>query len=371
MTIMRLIAVALGHARRRLVLSFASFLIAGLAAGAVVYLIGDSTQRSNRLLDSLNSPDVRSVTIRANSDNLDEDLLPAGTVRHIAMLPGVERALGLSKVQSATTANVADKDVSVGYFVGTPLNGEAPYQLTSGRFAQPGESIASITAADRLRLAVPTASQIRVRDNIVPVVGTFTAPDLGAITNLLNTSVFSPAAADASGYFVLVLIVRQPSDVVAVVDAARVLLSQFGVNRYTTEYDPRAAEIESLVAAAGRSGARSTALAIVALAGLIEAAVAFMNAVLQRREIARRRALGFTRGMVFGGLVIEGAVLSGVGATIGSLTAAIVLAGNEHGFTFVQPIATAGFLGLIGIIATLPGGALGAFQDPARILRVP
>lgn len=371
MTIMRLIAVALGHARRRLVLSLASFLIAGLAAGAVVYLIGDSTQRSNRLLDSLNSPDVRSVTIRAKSDAYDEDLLPASTVRHIVMLPGVERALGLSKVRSATTANVTNEDVPVGYFVGAPLKGEVPYQLTGGRLAQLGESIASTIAADRLRLAVPTASQIRVRDNIVPVVGTFTAAGLGAITDLLNTSVFSPAAEDVSGYFVLVLIVRQPSDVVAVVDAARLLLNEFGVDHFTTEYDPRAAEIESLVAVAGRSGARSTALAIVVLAGIIEAAVAFMNAVLQRREIARRRALGFTRGMVFGALVIEGAVLSGIGAVIGSLTAAIVLAGNEHGLVFAQPIAAAGFLGLIGIFAALPGGALGAFQDPARILRVP
>lgn len=371
MTTLRLIAVALGHARRRIVLSLASFLIAALAAGAVVYLIGDSTQRSNQLLDSLNSPDIRSITLRANSDNLDEDLLPASTVRNIAMLPGVERALGLSKVQSATTANVADDNVSVGYFVGTPLNGETPFQLVSGRVAQPGEAIASESAADQLQLNVPTASQVRVRDALVPVVGTFTAPDLGAITNLLNTSVFSPAAIDVNGYFVLVLIVRQPSDVVAVVEAARILLTEFGVNRYTSEYDPRAAEVESLVAEAGRSRARSTALAIVALAGLIEAAVAFMNAVLQRREIARRRALGFTRGMVLGALVFEGAVLSGVGAAVGSLTAAIVLAGNEQGLVFAQPIATAGLVGLIGIIAAMPGGALGAFQDPARILRVP
>lgn len=371
MTTMRLIAVGLGHARRRLVLSFASFLIAALAAGAVVYLIGDSTQRSNQLLDSLNSPDIRSITFRAISDNLDEDLLPASSVRHIAMLPGVERALGLSKVQSATIANITDNNVSVGYFVGTPLKGEAPYQFTAGRLAQSGEAIASETAANRLRLNVPTASEIRVRDTLIPVVGTYTAPGLGAITDMLNTSVFSPATENASGYFVLVLIVRQPSDVVAVVDAARTLLTEFGVNRYTSEYDPRAAAVESLVAAAGRSGARSTALAIVALAGLIEAAVAFMNAVLQRREIARRRALGFTRSMVLGALVIEGAVLSGAGAAIGSMTAAIVLAGNEHSLVFAQPIATAGLVGLIGVFAALPGGALGAFQDPARILRVP
>ncbi|MFA5774704.1 MAG: hypothetical protein WC864_04920 [Ilumatobacteraceae bacterium] len=371
MTTWRLVAVALGHARRRIVLSLASFLIAALAAGAVVYLIGDSSQRSNQLLDTLNSPEVRSITLRANSDTLNGDLLPENIVRNIAMLPGVEQALGLSKVQSASVANVTDDDASVGYFVGAFLNGETRYQLTSGRHPQFGEAVASENAVDRLRLTVPSASQILVRDALVPVVGTFTASSLGAITNLLNTSVFSPAIEDQNGYFILVLIVRQPSDVVAVVEAARILLTEFGVSRYTSEYDPRAAEVELLVAKAGRSGARSTALAIVALAGLIEAAVAFMNAVLQRREIARRRALGFTRGMVFGVLVIEGAALSGVGAAIGSLTATIVLASNKHSLVFGQPIAAACFMALIGVIAALPGGALGAFQDPARILRVP
>ena len=371
MTLFRLVAIAFGHARRRLVLSIAAALVAAVAAGGVVYLIGDSTRRSDELLMTLNSPGVRSITVRANSDATDAELLPSRLVGDIAGLPAVDRAVGLSRVQSATTAGVRDAQVSVGYFVAATLKGEPPYELTGGRLPIVGEAITSASAAVRLRLTVPTASETRVDDERVPIVGTFDAPGLGAITDLLDASLLSPAPPDVSGYFVVVLIVHAPADVTPVIDATAELLGEFGSNRYTVEYDARAAEIETLVAASGRSGARSTAIAIMAIGALVEAAVAFVNAVLQRREIARRRALGFTRSMVFGALVIESAVLTGIGASAGAFAAAVVLSTEHVGINLAQPLAAAGFVSLIGVLAALPGGALAAFQDPARILRVP
>ena len=373
MTPVRLVALAIGHARRRLILSFAAGLIAALAAGGVVYLIGDSVHRSNELLTTLNSPDVRSVTIRANSDQTDQDLLPARTVDHIATLPGVERAIALSRVASATTSAVNDPTVTVGYFTGTALTGDPPYQLTAGRQPLPGEAIVSTSAATRLRLDTPTASQINVDNTPIATVGTYTAPDLGQITELLNTSVFTPDTATPTGYFLTVIIVRQPSDVTAVVDATAQLLDEFGTDHYTVEYDDRAAAIEQLVSASGRSGARSTAIAILAISALVEAAIAFINAILQRREIARRRALGFTRTMVFSTLIIETGLTAAIGAAIGTTAATVALnlttTTNNIGIT--QPLATATLITLIALAATIPAGALAAHQDPARILRVP
>jgi len=372
-TLVRLFAVAIGHARRRLVLSAAAALVAALAAGGVVYLIGDSVQRSNQLLTDLNSPDVRSITIRANSDQTARDLLPARTVADIAALPGVERAVGLSKVNSATSSVVNDPAVTVGYFIGATLTGDPPYRLTAGREPRPGEAIVSTTAADRLRLGTPTAGQIRVDNNLVATVGIYRAPDLGAITDLLDTSVLSPQTNYDAGYFLAVIIVRQPSDVTVVVDATAQLLNQFGNNHYTIQYDERAATVEQLVSKAGRSGVRSTAIAILAISALIEAAIAFLNATLQRREIARRRALGFTRAMVFGTLMIEGGLIATVGAAIGATVATLTLSltTQPNNTDLSQPLATGALIALIALAATIPGGALAAYQDPARILRVP
>lgn len=371
MTVLRLVALALGHARRRMILSLAATLVAAVAAGGVVYLIGDSTQRSNELLTTLNSPSVRSITIRANTDTTAADLLPARAVTNIAGLEGVDRAVGLSRVQSATTARLRDTQVSVGYFVTATLKGEPPYRLTGGRAPRTGEAITSSSAATRLRLSVPTSAETRVDDELVPIVGTFDAPGLGAITDLFDASLLSPAPSNASGFFVVVLIVHAPADVISVIDATERLLGEFGSNRYSVEYDARAAEVETLVATSGRSGVRSTAIAIMVIGALVEAAVAFVNAVLQRREIARRRALGFTRSMVFGALVIESAVLTGIGATLGAFAATVTLSTGAGAIDLAQPLAAAGFVSLIGVFAALPGGALAAFQDPARILRVP
>lgn len=370
MTPLRLIAAALGHARRRLAVSMIVVLIAGLASGGVVYLIGDSTQRSNTLLADLNSPNVRSVTIRATSDT-EQGRLPDRTVQWISQLSGVDRAVGLSNVQSVSIAGIDDSTVSVGYFTVTTLTGDPPYELTAGRPPSSSEAIASKPAAQRLRLDVPTASQIQLDDNLIPVVGTYQTSELGAISDLLDQSLLTPTPTAPTGYALLVMVARQPADVTAVVDAATRLLTEFGTDRYTVEFDARAAEVETLVASAGRSNVRSTAIGIVAITAVIDAAIAFVTAALQRREIARRRALGFTRTAVFATLVIEGGILSGIGAALGSATAALILSADPAGFDNGQPIAAAGLIALIGIVATIPGGALAAYQDPARILRVP
>ena len=199
------------------------------------------------------------------------------------------------------------------------------------------------------------------------------APDLGAITDLLDTSVLSPQTNYDAGYFLAVIIVRQPSDVTVVVDATARLLNQFGNDHYTIQYDERAATVEQLVSKAGRSGVRSTAIAILAISALIEAAIAFLNATLQRREIARRRALGFTRAMVFGTLMIEGGLIATVGAAIGATVATLTLSltTQPNNTDLSQPLATGALIALIALAATIPGGALAAYQDPARILRVP
>ena len=371
MTITRLVVVALGHARRRPALSVVALVIAALANGSVVYLIGDTTQRNNNLLASLRTAKVRSVIVRAKQDRTPTDLLPASALRNLAALPAVERAVALSKVKSATVAGVQENQVAVGFFSGYPLKGGDPYRLVGGRPPQMGEAIVSLAAAERLRLNVPTASELRLDQDIIPTVGTYETPDLGAITDLLNVSTYTAAPSDSASYFALVMVVSEPADVRVTVEAVRKLLAQFGSDRYTVEYEASAADVQAVVANAGRSAVRSTALAIVLVAALMETAVAFVNALLQRREIARRRALGFGRSHVLAALIIEGTVLSAVGASVGAFVALALFAARSQVLAWSQPLASIGFITFVGVVAAIPAGALAAYQDPARILRVP
>ena len=351
-------------------MSLASVSIGAMAAGGVVFLIGETTAHSNELLSNLSSPNARSITLRATSADLPSDLLPASAVSNIVALPGVESALVLSKVQSATTT-YGDPTVSVGFFEYSTAKGPDPFSVVGGRDALRGEALVSPVAAHRLRLVESSAGVVLAQDRKVPIVGSFEARQLGAIYDLIHDSVITPAPRSTTGAFILVLLVRAPADVRAVVTASTQLLTSFGTDRVTIEYDQRAAEVERLVARSGRSGAHTTAMAILLLAALVEAAIAFINAILQRRDIARRRALGHSRAMVFGSLVIEGTTLTGTGAVLGALGAFATLHVQRGISVGGHAAATAMLVTLIGVVATVPGGLVAAVQDPARILRVP
>jgi putative ABC transport system permease protein len=367
----RLASGAASHAVRRPLLSLSALIVTGVASAAVVFLIGSTTSQSNDLVASLRSADVRSIVVRAQDPAAP---LPGGLVNTIADLPAVDAAVALSKVRSATTAAVADASVTVGFFDGVVLTeqvGDPVIQMVTGRLAATGEAVVSVDAARALRLAIPGAGALLVDDERVGVVGAYRATGLGAISDFLDRSVLTPAAADASGYFSVLLVVREPSDVERSVDAIGRLLAAYGTERYTVDFDDRAGDIESLVAESGRAGVRTTAVSVVTIAALIQICVAFLNASLQRREIARRRALGYARRHVLAAIVGEAAALGSVAAVIGVVAGLTLLAVRGYDADIGQAAATAGFVALVGAVAALPGGALGAVQDPARILRVP
>jgi ABC-type antimicrobial peptide transport system permease subunit len=93
--------------------------------------------------------------------------------------------------------------------------------------------------------------------------------------------------------------------------------------------------------------------------------------LLQRRENARRRALGFTRTEIVALGIIETALLSTIGATVGISAASARLYRFGTITKPAQVFATFGFLTLLAMLAAIPGSANAALQDPARILRVP
>ncbi len=370
MILFRLLAAAADHIRRRWPLALVAATAAALAAGGVVFLVGDSVSRNEDLVRSLRSPMVRTITFRAEDDTA-EPLLPGVAVNDLAQLDGVEHAVAFSKVRSASVAGFEDPSVSVGFFTAVALRGGSPYQLVSGREPGPGEVIVSRFAAEQLRLTQTAAGAIQVGGEVVAVVGSYESSNLGGITDLLDRSVVAPASATSGGFFSLVVVVREPADVATVVDSARLLLARHSTATYTVDFDENAIAVEALVARTGNSNVQSTALGIVLVGALVEMLVAFLNALLQRREIARRRALGYTRGQVLGTLVIEGTLLSIAGGLVGMAVALAALVANGEAVQLGQSLSTVALITVIGAVATVPGGALGAFQDPARILRVP
>jgi putative ABC transport system permease protein len=371
MIVTRILGVAVGHARRRPGLTGAAFLIAVVGAGALTYIVGDTAARNAQLLQELRSPTARSILIRTQTTQPPTLFDPLATT-NLAALPGVEYAVGLSPVTSATNAAIPGSQGTIGFFELTVLAGDAPFEITAGRAPSEREAIISGPGAQRLSATVPLASAIIAADTTYAVVGTYITPDHGQISQLLTSSAITVKEPNAHGYSLIALTVRQPADLAAVVQALPVLFSDLIPTDYTAEYDTRLDNIEITISKSGRQSIRSTALALTALGGIIQAIVTAVNALTQRREIARRRALGATRSMILSTLVVEAAAIGTAGAFAGSAIAAIVL--NARYDTTVDlglPVAAAIFVALTAAVAAVPGAYFGAYQDPAAVLRVP
>jgi hypothetical protein len=345
-------------------------LVAGGVTAGVLLMVGQATDRADRLLTSLQSPAARSIVLRASNPR-GGALIPARAAQILADLDGVERAMAVAPTRTATIAAVTDYDVALGFVPTRVLKGPDPLTLVGGRQpARAGEALASASAAAilRMRFFTGTAS---VDGTVVPIVGIYRNIVAGAFGEYLDRSLVSLLPTDTTTYAGLILIVDSPADVPAVVGVIASVLGPGSADRFTVDYDPRAADVESTVAAAGRSNVRSTALLICGVGSLVLALVSFLNALLQRRELARRRALGHSANTVMATLLVEGALLSFVGALAGAGLAASATAIDGGAIRLGLVASAVGFFTLLGMASAIPGGAFGAFQDPARILRVP
>ena len=363
---MRIVRLALGHARRRVAMSAASVVLPAVMAGAIVTLTGDATRRADSLLAQLRDAKARSIVLR--SSNPDKRVAP-GIARALASLPGVELAIGFPTAQSVTAPGLHDPAASVGLVAVDTLAGTLPMHVTSGRMPGVGEVIASAGARRSLRMTEPLATGVSTNDGVLPVVGTFEFDDRGAISDLLANAVLGPGRSGTESYSTLAILVREPADVRVVADAVgRLVPDREGIS---LDFEARSANIEKLVASAGKRNVASLALAVVLTGALIEIASSLLSSLLQRRENARRRALGFSRTEIVLLGLVEAGILSGVGASLGTALAALRLAHEHAPVRVAQLGATIGLLFLLAVIASIPGGANSALQDPARILRVP
>lgn len=364
-----LMRTACAHAVRRWPVTLVSIVIASLVAGSTTYLIGAAAERNADLVEALRAPEVRSITVR--SDGNAGRGLDAFAAKSIAQLPGVERAVALSRVATGTIAPYRDREIAVGYFEVVTLAGQPPYDLIAGRSPLPGEAITSAAAARQLRLTEQSAGSILVDETIVPIVGTYTVADLGTLSDLLEPSVLTLGASEQHTYHSLVLLVREPSDVAVVVDAIGTLLAPLGLDSFTVDFDSRASDVQALVAASGNESARTTAVTLVSAGAIITAAIALLSALLQRRDNARRRALGYRRSHIMAITIFEALGVSTAGAIGGVTIAHVALAVDQAQLPAGQLIATVAFVACVGTVSAVPGGLAAAVQDPARILRVP
>jgi putative ABC transport system permease protein len=366
----RTLGASAGHARRRPGLTTAAVLASALAAGSLTYLVGSATSTSNALLADFNEPDSRSILIRATNTE-PAGLLDSTSVAALVSLSGIEASVGLSPVSTATNQAIVGADDAIGFFEITPLTGPDPYELITGRSPGPGEALISDSGAARINATIPLASGIDVEGEQFGIVGTYAVKDNSRIAALIASSALTTNATRPSGFALVAITVKAPADLATVIAALPIVFSTRAPSDYSAEYDPRLADVQQSISESSKRGVRTTALGVTGAGAVITALVTAINALTQRREIARRRALGATRALTVAVLATETTVLAALGATCGVLAAAGALA-VQHEY---RAVALAGAAAVLvtstAALAALPGALFGAYQDPAKTLRVP
>ncbi|GIW20360.1 MAG: hypothetical protein KatS3mg065_0656 [Chloroflexota bacterium] len=354
-----------GHRRRSLVTMF----VMSLACLVVVDTSGRTDATRRTLLAALEAPALRVVRIvdRAGSAGLS-----AATVEQLRALGSVEWAIGLGQVgpigRNATLAasrgGFGADAVGVRAYVGDLFGGPL-LRLASGRRPEIGEAVVGAAAARALGLADGFGTVEDDRQAQVAVVGVVEA-DRGV--EGLDAYALVRGGPGTAVTELLVLL-RTSRDVEPFV--AR--LGDFVPSREGPLGIERAAELAALTEAlAADAGALDAAVLWGALAttAALVAALRFGAVDERRREFGLRRSQGATRSTIGAIVVLESAILGGIGVVLGAAVgAALVVVQTGLAPDPVLLAAVGWLLALAAVAGSVPAAVAAAWRDPVEVLR--
>lgn len=343
-----------------------SFLVFAIVAGmcmAVVMTTGRTIGAERAVLERLDNAGLRVIVVRSDSPGA----ISASVMRQLAAASGVESVVGFGRVLDVENANIPG---------GAPVPLRAViddgHVIAPQSLKSPAETpaLASALAAAQLGLAEGVGPVISEQGVAATVIGELEVPPHMRFLEPLLIVVPSQAAEPEIA--TLVVLSRRVSDVPAVADLLQSLLA---------DAPPGSASLETsrdLVAARaaiegdlGQYG-RGTVLVLVLVLGLLVAANMWAVALLKRRDFGRRRALGATRGLIVGLLVLQSFGISASASALGVALATVILAADGSPLPGLPFSLAVGVLALaVSVAAAVPPAITASRRDPIRELRVP
>lgn len=339
-------------------------MIAGMIV-AVMLTTGRTVGAEQQVLGSIDSTGTRSIIVRAE----DDAGLTADVLNRIASVEGIEWSAAFSSAIDATNTALPDGTrvpirLAYGSYlerIGIPANSPVPGEL----------AYASTEALEQFGLP-DTAGSITTTDgSSYGVAGRLETPDFLAdfrpLTLIPQHSEYGQEMVN-----VLVVIAARPDLVAPVADAVLSVLAVDDPTKVTVQTSEGLAQLRALIQGQLGSFARGLVLVMLAVTGALVAIILYGLVMMRRKDFGRRRALGATRGMIIGLLLVQTAILAIAGVLVGSNVAAIALVlANDPlpGAMFflavgVLAVATALFAALLPAIAA-------SRREPIKELRVP
>lgn len=355
---------AIASARSSRVASIVTIvMIAGMCA-AVLLTTGRTVGAEQAVISSIDSAGTRSIVIRAEADaGLQADVL-----NRIANLDGIAWAGAFGPAVDATNAlNIDGVRVPVRLAYGDRFD---DLQISDGVAVSGATVWGSAIALDQLGLVDDIGSVVTTAGLDYAVAGALTTPDY---LRFLEPLAIAPQTEQPDAPLsVLVVIAARPDLVAPVSQALLSVLAVEDTTKVTLSTSESIATLRALIEGQLGSFGRELVLAIFALTCVLVAAILSGLTALRRKDFGRRRALGASQGLIVALLLVQMALLSIVGATLGTSGALVALSliGDPlPGLPFV--VAVAVLATAVGLVAAVAPALAAATRDPIRELRVP
>jgi len=339
-------------------------MVAGMCA-TVLLTTGRTVGAEQAVLGSIDSAGTRSIIVRADADaGLDTSVLD-----RIAEIEGIEWAGAFgtaSDVRNAAFPGGTRVPVRLAWggdlqALGVPASPAVPN----------ASAYASELALEQLGMPDDVGGVVTTMGDEYAVMGPVDVPDY---LQFLEPLVVVPQqrSTESSPVGVLVVIAERPDLVTPVASAVLSVLAVDDSSKVNVTTSESLATLRALVEGQLGTFGRNLVIVIFSLTALLVAAILYGLVMLRRKDFGRRRALGASQGLIVALLLTQIAVLSAIGATIGSAAAAAGLAASG------DPLPGPDFFVAVSLLAIVVGTAAGlapalaaARRDPLKELRVP
>lgn len=331
----------------------------------VMLTTGRTVGAEQRVLGSIDSAGTRSIQVRADTDAG----LTSSVLSRIANIEGIEWAAAFSAAVDATNTAVPDGvRVPTRMAYGTQLDrlGIPEASTLPGKLAY-----ASAFALEQLGLPDVAGSLTTTTGAEFAVAGSISTPDFLAG---FEPVVLVPQQAATGGETVnvLVVIAERPEFVAPVSDAVLSVLAVDDSSKVTIQTSETLAELRAIVQTQLGTFSRGLVLVTLAVTGVLVAVILYALVMMRRKDFGRRRALGATRGLIVGLLVIQTSLLAFIGLGLGLTVSAAALAATGDplpGPAFVSALAV--LTVATAVLAALVPAVVASTREPIRELRVP
>jgi putative ABC transport system permease protein len=339
----------------------AIIIIAGMCA-AVLLTQGRTAGAQQSVVATLDDAGTRSIIVRGQGEaGLRSDVLERlDGYSSIAWSSGFGPAVDATNSVISGGARVA---VRQGYGIDYSSLGASASAVEGGAFA-------SRAALDALGMEAASGAVTTVDGIDVAIVDEIEVPDY---LRFLEPLIIVPTNDDEPATMsVLVVVADTASKVEPLTGVVRSVLDLADASEASIETSADLARLRGLIDAQLAGVGQALTIGILTLTAALVAAVLTALVMLRRKEYGRRRALGASQRLIVGLVVAQTAVLSVIGAVVGSVAAfvALTVSGDpQPPPTYYLAIAILAIA--TGMTASVVPAVAAARRDPARELRVP